>query len=177
LEAQSLRETLQPAARQAETKNKTADTAKIKKTETRQDIKSQSAPAAAPAEREQPDRVGRSRPQRVLPQESAEAGVDAETTATSLSITTPKTNGKGSLSLDDWRKALRQECHQQGNKEAFNRLAAQGQTLLREHGQALASQERQRIGRLLTLLTGPLPGEERCRAILEELGPANSEAN
>lgn len=86
----------------------------------------------------------------------------------------PARRAKAPPTIRGWQDRIRAGCTGQPDAAFFAGVRAQGRTLLADPA-GLNEQERHRIERILALLTRPQPATDRCRAMLDLLGPADQE--
>ncbi len=86
----------------------------------------------------------------------------------------PTRRTKAPLTFSGWQDRIRAGCTGQPDAAFFAGVRDQGRTLLAAPAR-LNEQERHRIERILAMLARPQPADDRCRAMLDLLGPADPE--
>lgn len=130
----------------------------------------QQAPASADRVEEQREREVASLPDTTNAAPAAAPQAASRSTAAAPPPPAPLAGGAEPLTVAGWRNRIREGCQNRPGTEFFSTLIEQGKQLLRQPA-TLQTGERQRIERILVVLGSQQPPEQRCRAVLEILGP------
>lgn len=130
----------------------------------------QQAPASADRVEEQSEQEVASLPETTNAAPAAAPQAASRSTATAPAPPAAVAGGAQPLTVASWQNRIREGCQNRPGTEFFSTLIEQGKQLLRQPA-TLQTGERQRIERILAVLGSQQQPEQRCRAVLEILGP------